>query len=47
MYLKIILLINCLKDLKNLKSHSAFIVDEYGTLQGMVTLNDILDAIGR
>jgi len=34
-----------LERFKELKSHYAFIVDEYGTLQGMVTLNDILDAI--
>lgn len=34
-----------LERLKELKSHYAFIVDEYGTLQGLVTLNDILDAI--
>jgi len=25
--------------------HCAFIVDEYGTIQGMITLNDILEAI--
>lgn len=30
---------------KQTKVHSAFIVDEYGTLQGMITLNDILGAI--
>jgi putative hemolysin len=34
-----------LERFKEIKSHSAFIVDEYGTLQGMVTLNDILDAL--
>ncbi len=27
------------------KTHYAFIVDEYGTLQGIITLNDILSAI--
>ncbi len=30
---------------KQTKVHSAFIVDEYGTLQGMITLNNILEAI--
>ncbi|MBV9960656.1 MAG: HlyC/CorC family transporter [Parafilimonas sp.] len=34
-----------LERFKELKSHYAFIVDEYGTVQGLVTLNDILDAI--
>jgi putative hemolysin len=34
-----------LERFKELKSHYAFIVDEYGTLQGMITLNDLLDAI--
>jgi putative hemolysin len=34
-----------LERFKEIKSHLAFIVDEYGTLQGMVTLNDILDAL--
>jgi putative hemolysin len=34
-----------LERFKEVKSHYAFIVDEYGTLQGLVTLNDILDAI--
>ncbi len=27
------------------KMHSAFIVDEYGTLQGLITINDVLEAI--
>jgi putative hemolysin len=30
---------------KESKIHSAFIVDEYGTILGMITLNDILEAI--
>lgn len=30
---------------KQTKIHSAFIVDEYGTMQGMITLNDILEAL--
>jgi putative hemolysin len=30
---------------KETKLHSCFIVDEYGSLQGMITLNDILEAI--
>ncbi len=30
---------------KESKSHHAFIVDEYGTVQGIVTLNDVLEAI--
>jgi putative hemolysin len=30
---------------KGTKNHSCFIVDEYGSLQGMITLNDILEAI--
>ncbi|HEU4472397.1 MAG TPA: hemolysin family protein [Flavisolibacter sp.] len=30
---------------KETKIHSCFIVDEYGSLQGMITLNDILEAI--
>jgi putative hemolysin len=34
-----------LETFKEQKSHYAFIVDEYGTVQGMITLNDILDAI--
>ncbi len=34
-----------LERFKELKSHYAFIVDEYGTLQGIITLNDILDAL--
>jgi putative hemolysin len=34
-----------LERFKQSKSHYAFIVDEYGTFQGMITLNDILDAL--
>ena len=34
-----------LERFKQGKIHSAFIVDEYGSVQGMITLNDILEAI--
>jgi putative hemolysin len=34
-----------LERFKTTKIHSCFIVDEYGTLLGMITLNDILEAI--
>lgn len=34
-----------LEKFKERKIHSAFIVDEYGSVQGMITLNDILEAI--
>jgi putative hemolysin len=34
-----------LEKIKNTKIHYAFIVDEYGSLQGMITVKDILKAI--
>jgi putative hemolysin len=34
-----------LEKFKATKIHSAFIVNEYGTMEGMITLNDILEAI--
>jgi putative hemolysin len=34
-----------LEKIKQTKQHTCFIVDEYGTIQGMITLNDILEAI--
>lgn len=34
-----------LEKFKQTKMHYAFIVDEYGTLQGIITLNNILEAI--
>ena len=34
-----------LEKFKETKKHHCFIVDEYGTIQGMITLNDILEAI--
>ena len=34
-----------LEKFKRTKQHSCFIVDEYGTMQGLITLNDILEAL--
>lgn len=34
-----------LEKFKQTRTHYAFIVDEYGTLQGIITLNDILEAL--
>src|SRR4030095_2249205 len=34
-----------LEKFKQTQHHSCFIVDEYGTMQGLITLNDILEAI--
>jgi putative hemolysin len=34
-----------LEKFKQTKTHSCFIVDEYGTMLGLITLNDILEAI--
>ena len=34
-----------LEKIKETKIHSCFIVNEYGTMEGMITLNDIMEAI--
>jgi putative hemolysin len=34
-----------LEKFKSTKIHTCFIVNEYGTLEGMITLNDVLEAI--
>jgi len=34
-----------LEKFKEIKTHSCFVVDEYGSVLGMITLNDILEAI--
>jgi putative hemolysin len=34
-----------LEKFKSSKTHSCFIVNEYGTLEGMITLNDVLEGI--
>jgi putative hemolysin len=36
---------NVLERFKEKGNHACFIVDEYGSVQGMITLNDILEAI--
>jgi putative hemolysin len=37
--------IELLESFKRLRSHIAFIVDEYGEVEGLVTMNDVLEAI--
>ena len=39
--------VQLLEKFKATKIHSCFIVNEYGTLEGMITLNDILSSILR
>jgi putative hemolysin len=36
---------NLLEQFKNNKQHNALIVDEYGTIQGMIAMDDIIDAL--
>ena len=38
-------LADVLRDLRRAQTHLAVVVDEYGDIQGMVTLNDLLGAI--
>ncbi|HZG25224.1 MAG TPA: hemolysin family protein, partial [Chitinophagaceae bacterium] len=36
---------NLLEQFKNNRQHNALIVDEYGTIQGMIAMDDIIDAL--